>query len=104
MVRRTLRRSVFCVQQSDGPFAPRIGVSHSAMSAASMFKDHAAAAKARWLRCSKPWWGDRMVLSTSVRAITNPNALADGIGKKMGIDTDAAGFLKDVDTYNKVAQ
>jgi len=33
---------------------------------------------------------------------SNPNALADGIGKKMAIDTDAAGFLKDVDTYNKV--
>lgn len=32
----------------------------------------------------------------------NTNALADGIGKKMAIDTDAAGFLEDVDTYNKV--
>lgn len=32
----------------------------------------------------------------------NSNALADGIGKKMAIDTDAAGFLEDVDTYNKV--
>lgn len=33
---------------------------------------------------------------------SDPNALADGIGKKMAIDTDAAGFLADVDTYNKV--
>ena len=33
---------------------------------------------------------------------SDPNALADGIGKKMAIDTDAAGYLADVDTYNKV--
>ena len=33
---------------------------------------------------------------------SDPNALADGIGKKIAIDTDAAGYLADVDTYNKV--
>ena len=33
---------------------------------------------------------------------SDPNALADGIGKKMAIDTDAAGYLADVDNNNKV--
>ena len=33
---------------------------------------------------------------------SDPNDLADGIGKKIAIDTDAAGYLADVDTYNKV--
>ena len=36
------------------------------------------------------------------RDYSNANALADGIGKKIAIDTDAAGYLADTDNYNKV--
>ena len=46
------------------------------------------------------WLVARMGQSSSVRAAIQ--ALADGIGKKMALDTDAAGYLADVDTYNKV--
>ena len=60
----------FCVLQFGGPFAPRIEASHPAMNAALMFKAHAVVVKAHWLRCSKPWLADRMVLSSSVHATT----------------------------------
>ena len=102
MVRLIIVRFTFCVLRFGGPFALRI---------------EASLRNERGFDVQGPRGSGKGTLAEVLQALvggshgavhlrscdySDPNALADGIGKKMAIDTDAAGYLADVDTYNKV--